>query len=74
MLSGVKPMSIYCEQLKVSLAGKVIIPGLSFQQTKPALIGLLGGNGAGKSTFLRSLAGLQTPDSGVIRINDQTIN
>jgi ATP-binding cassette subfamily F protein uup len=29
-------------------------------------IGLVGRNGAGKTTFLRVLAGLQTPDSGVV--------
>ena len=32
-------------------------------------VGLLGRNGSGKSTFLRSLAGVYIPDSGVLTIN-----
>ncbi len=32
------------------------------------IVGLLGPNGAGKSTLIRTAAGLQVPDSGVIRI------
>ena len=33
-------------------------------------VGLLGRNGSGKSTFLRSLAGVYIPDSGVLTINN----
>jgi ABC-2 type transport system ATP-binding protein len=32
------------------------------------IVGLLGPNGAGKSTLLRTAAGLQPPDSGVVKI------
>ena len=32
-------------------------------------VGLLGRNGSGKSTFLRSLAGVYIPDSGILTIN-----
>lgn len=32
-------------------------------------VGLLGRNGSGKSTFLRSLAGVYIPDSGLLTIN-----
>jgi ATPase subunit of ABC transporter with duplicated ATPase domains len=33
------------------------------------VIGLVGANGAGKSTLLRILAGVQAPDSGVVKVN-----
>ncbi len=40
---------------------------------KPGLFGLLGPNGVGKSTLMRTLATLQKPDSGVITFNGQDI-
>ena len=38
------------------------------------LVFITGGNGSGKSTFLRVLSGLYPPDSGQIRLNGQQIN
>jgi len=40
---------------------------VSTSVTSPAL-GLLGANGAGKSTFMKSMLGLVTPDSGQVRV------
>ena len=38
------------------------------------LVFITGGNGSGKSTFLRVLSGLYPPDSGQIRLNGQLIS
>lgn len=38
-----------------------------------SIYGLIGSNGAGKSTFLRILAGILKPDSGEVTIDDQTV-
>ena len=35
-----------------------------------SIYGLIGSNGAGKSTFLRILAGILRPDSGSVTIDD----
>ncbi len=35
---------------------------------------LFGGNGAGKTSLLRLIAGLETPDRGEIRISDRTVS
>jgi ABC-2 type transport system ATP-binding protein len=44
------------------------VDDVSFRVKEGELFGLLGENGAGKSTILRVLAGLITPDSGVVRV------
>jgi molybdate transport system permease protein len=36
-------------------------------------LGILGASGAGKTTLLRCIAGLESPDRGVIRLNNQTL-
>lgn len=38
-----------------------------------SVYGLIGSNGAGKSTFLRMLAGILRPDEGAVRIDDADI-
>ena len=38
-----------------------------------SVFGLIGSNGAGKSTFLRMLAGILKPDTGSVTIDDQDI-
>lgn len=40
---------------------------------KGEVVALLGTNGAGKSTIIRAISGLGTPDRGVIRLNGRTI-
>lgn len=38
-----------------------------------SVFGLIGSNGAGKSTFLRMLAGILAPDEGIVRIDEQEV-
>ena len=38
-----------------------------------SVFGLIGSNGAGKSTFLRMLAGILAPDAGIVRVDEQEI-
>lgn len=37
------------------------------------VFGLIGTNGAGKSTFLRTLAGILKPESGIVKIDDEDV-
>ena len=46
-----------------------ILDGLDFELPRGSLIGLQGANGAGKTTFLRILAGLFLPDSGSVSLD-----
>jgi len=46
---------------------------VSFEVKKGECLALLGTNGAGKSTILKSISGLLNPDRGVVRMNGRTI-
>lgn len=47
---------------------------VSFGIERGKLIGLLGPSGSGKTTILRMIAGLETPDSGDIFIDEKRVN
>lgn len=49
-----------------TIDGKPLITDFSYIIARDARIGIVGQNGAGKSTFLRMIAGLDIPDSGEI--------
>ncbi len=51
----------------------VVANGISFQCSKGELIGLVGANGIGKSTLLRTLCGMQAALGGTVSILDQSI-
>lgn len=50
------------------------VSALSFQIAEGESVGLLGLNGAGKSTTLRMLSGLSSPTRGEIRLRGQTLS
>lgn len=58
--------------LKVEFAAKPLFSGVSFVINDKERIALTGRNGAGKSTMLKILAGLQQPTSGVVSIPKDT--
>jgi iron complex transport system ATP-binding protein len=49
---------------------KVVAAEINIQLKKGELICLLGANGSGKSTFIRTLAGIQAPLGGTIELGD----
>ncbi len=52
---------------------RVLIDDVSFSIPKGSIVGIVGGNGAGKTTFLRMLVGNEQPDSGSIDLGE-TVN
>lgn len=53
---------------KKSFGSKVVHKGISFSVKKGECLGLIGGSGTGKSVILRSLIGLEKPNSGQVMI------
>jgi ABC-2 type transport system ATP-binding protein len=57
-------IAIEVEGLTKSFAGKVVVRNLSMRVMRGQIYGFLGPNGSGKTTTLRMMCGLLTPDSG----------
>lgn len=52
---------------------KVVVSNLDIEVNKGEIFGLLGPNAAGKTTTIRMLCGIMTPDEGSVLINGTTI-
>jgi len=61
---------IEVNNLSKGFGERALISDLSFAVPKGAIVGIIGGNGAGKTTFLRMLTGTEQPDSGSIELGD----
>ena len=60
---------ISIDNLTVSFGGWTLFDGISFLVNPKERIGLVGRNGAGKTTILKLIAGLQQPTSGAVTKN-----
>lgn len=65
---------IEVKNFKMSFNGKRVIKDFSFDVKKGEIFGLLGSNGSGKTTTIRTLLGLYTPTSGELLINGKPFN
>lgn len=68
-------MSNYFEtkQVKISYEDKVIVPNLNITIPQGKITALVGANGSGKSTILKTLARIMQPESGDVYIDGQAI-
>ena len=62
--NGKRELAIDVEGLTKSFDGKVVVRNLSLEVPRGAIYGFLGPNGSGKTTTLRMICGLLTPDGG----------
>lgn len=63
--------AVSCKELsfRYEKDGPEVVNGLSLEIKKGELFALLGGNGTGKTTLLKLLAGLEKPSRGKLRVN-----
>jgi branched-chain amino acid transport system ATP-binding protein len=66
-------MMLKISDLKVNYGGIEAVKGISFTVPEKSIVTLIGANGAGKSTTLRTIAGLVKPQSGKIEFLGEDI-
>ncbi len=64
----VRQVSLKAEQLRVLRGGKEVLSGVSFEVARGEVYGLLGGNGAGKSTTLAAFLGFVPAAGGRVLV------
>ena len=64
---------LYCRGVNVSYGSVRVLHDIDFEIDEGDIVALLGTNGAGKSTILKVITGLGTPERGVVRLNGRTI-
>jgi len=63
-MSGAAPIAIDVKDLSKSFDGRKVVHELSMRVKRGTIYGFLGPNGSGKTTTIRMLCGLLTPDRG----------
>lgn len=65
--------TLYVENLQKSYGGRRVVDGVSFYVRRGEVVGLLGRNGAGKTTSFDMVLGLVVPEKGRIRLEDKDL-
>ena len=65
---------LFADNLTVTRGSHQVLKGISFQVSAGEIYGLLGGNGAGKSTTLLTILGFISPSSGVIEVDGKGLD
>jgi ABC transport system ATP-binding/permease protein len=60
------PAVFTLDQVSFRYSDRELFGNVTLTISEREKVGIVGGNGAGKSTMLRMLAGLETPDSGIV--------
>lgn len=65
---------IKVENISKSIGSKLLFKNISFDLPKNKIIGLLGANGAGKTSVFKAISGLSKIDSGKIKFYDENLH
>jgi ATP-binding cassette ChvD family protein len=58
------------ENLVKGFGDRILIDGLSFTLPRNGIVGVIGPNGAGKTTLFKTILGLESADSGSVKIGE----
>lgn len=65
-------MVLELKNIKKSFGSRTVIQDINLTIESGKFVSLLGASGCGKTTLLRLIAGLETPDSGSINHDERT--
>jgi phospholipid/cholesterol/gamma-HCH transport system ATP-binding protein len=68
-----RPVALRVRDVHKTFGDKQVHKGVSFDLLEGEILGLFGGSGTGKSVVLRSIIGLENPDSGEILFEGQDL-
>ena len=66
-------MTLRARKLSVTLGGRAVLSDIDFVATRGEVTCLVGKNGEGKTTLLRSLCGIARPGSGTVELDDRDL-
>ena len=66
-------MKLELNRLTKRYGGQAVLDGITADLDFPHVLALLGPSGGGKSTLLRVIGGLESPEEGSVRIDDQPV-
>jgi ATP-binding cassette ChvD family protein len=58
------------ERLSKGFGDRLLIDDLSFTLPRNGIVGVIGPNGAGKTTLFKTILGMETPDSGSVKVGE----
>ena len=64
---------IQINQLHKKFGKLIVLDGLDLEISSGGIFAILGPNGSGKTTLIKSILGMVIPNSGDIKINDQSV-
>ncbi len=63
-------MVVEVDHLSKGFGDRLLIDDLSFTLPRNGIVGVIGPNGAGKTTLFKMLMGMETPDSGTVKVGE----
>ena len=67
-------MKFYADKVNIGYGDKMIVEGLNVEIPEGKIISLIGGNGSGKSTILKTMSRIISPNSGRVILDGKEIH